>query len=117
MSITYPSIEAFYADRGGELRPELDFGVWWTGERHFPRYRVSVVHYTGDLYVLDLYSKTVELLATLPHSCEMPARVLDHCESCCYELAKRLLTGWTDHIHEPNSLQWVREALAEVRAS
>ena len=108
----FPTIAAFYAARGGERSGESDFGVWWTGERRFPRYRVSIVHDTGDIYAVDLHGGSVELLATLPHDCHIPEQVLKHKETCCYEISDRLLAGWVDRIHEPNSLQWIRDVMA-----
>ena len=50
---TYPSVDVFYA-AGGERRTlsiEHDFGVMWReGTRRRPRYRVSWIEATGELY-------------------------------------------------------------------
>lgn len=115
---TFPIIAAFYAARGGERSGESDFGVWWTGEKRgmpstWPRYRVSVVHDTGDLYAVDLHGGAVELLASGLGMAGCHG-ILKHDATCCYQIADRLLAGWVDHIHEANSLQWIRDALAGI---
>lgn len=96
----WPNMLGFYADRGGLRSGESDFGVWWTAENgRWPHYRVSVVKDTGDVYAIKTgEDESVELLGTVP--------------SGDYESAYAILEGWTDVIHYPNSLQWVRDRLA-----
>jgi hypothetical protein len=115
----YESIMRFYEERGGAHSGESDFGVFWTNpDTRFPRFRVSVVHNTGDVYALDLSRPmgSVELLGTLEHvkvCADLPNRAHDT-ELCAYKIAERVLEGWTDRINEIGSLTWVRGRLAEV---
>lgn len=107
----FPSIESFYALRGGARSGESDCGVWWTGPRPFPRYRVSVVHDTGDVYAIDeIISGVVELLATLEHDCTKHDGVTRHPPTCAYTIADERL-GDLRTMHASNSLAWAREHL------
>lgn len=108
----YSSIRAFYAARGGADSPEQDFGCWWTGAGagRFVRYRVSVVHDTGDVYALDLVGGTVLLLGTFETQCERSQFLRHHGSRCAYERADAALEGWADT--EPLALSWVRDRLS-----
>jgi hypothetical protein len=113
--IYHPSIEAFYAERGGERSGESDFGVMWTEERkRFPAFRVSVVHDTGDVYAINMSVGEVELLATLEHTklCANLRNFAHDAELCAYAHAERALDGWAETIHREGSIEWVRERLA-----
>ena len=68
---TWPNVQAFYDERGGERSGEADFGVHhWTNPNHsrataFDRWRVSVVSDTGDVYAIDRLGGEVMLLGAL----------------------------------------------------
>lgn len=115
--ITYDSLDAFYAARGGAFSGEADYGSWWLDEAQplrGPRYRVSVVHDTGDVYAINFWSQTIELLATLtPHECRPNG--LKHAATCAYTRADQLLDGWAAETAS-KPLSWVRERLQAVEA-
>ena len=100
---TYASVDAFYA-AGGERRTlsiEHDFGVMWReGTRRRPRYRVSWIEATGELYALALSEfeqlRTVELLGLVE----------------THEQVEQLLSGWEALPFDESTLEWVRERLA-----
>lgn len=104
----FANIDAFYAERGGERSGECDFGVWNYSDaegctRRWPRFRVSVVHDTGDVYALNFASLTVLLLGTLPAGrCEPHG--LRRGEGCVYDVADELFAGWADEGGKP--LSW-----------
>jgi hypothetical protein len=104
----YHNTAAFYAERGGERSPECDFGVWWSYEgRPFPRYRVSVVHSTGDIYAVELgHSPKVILLAELGGTDCSDLRNHES-SSCVYREVERILSGWSDPDVSHHSLAWV----------
>ena len=67
----WPSLNAFYNDRGGRHSVEYDFGVHNHDDTdtHLPmylrtRWRVSVMESTGDVYAVDSHDRTVQLLGT-----------------------------------------------------
>ncbi len=111
----YPSIDAFYADRGGERSGESDFGCWWTargGLSRGPFFRVSVVHETGDLYAINLTTGEVELLGSWGADPNCTGRLgLRHTEACAYSVADRVLDGWAYREKSGMSLAWVRERI------
>ena len=97
----YPTLAAFYADRGGEFSPEVDFGVH---NRHpyepYNRYRVSVVAATGDVYAIGLHwPATVFLLGWV-----RPAA--NPFDSDAYADADRRFEGWADGPGPGRSLNW-----------
>lgn len=93
------NIEGFYADDERRRRSgEVDYGVMWTTDAyHWPRYRVSYVIDTGELYALCLSHGPVELLGVF----------IDR-EAC-----ERALAGWAEACGEPHSLEWVRRRARE----
>ena len=115
MNALYLSIDSFYDMRGGRWSGESDFGVHWRDGKQWPRYRVSVVRDTGDVYAVNQQTGAVELLGNVkpepvrdggdggPYSSgQAPVDV--------YDVAELLLAGWAQpEIHE---LAWVRERLA-----
>ena len=105
----YAMIHDFYAARGGALSGESDFGAWWTdGPPRGPRYRVSAVHDTGDIYAVNQWTGEVELLGHVePGECPGGVRH-DLYAGCAYTLAEARLKGWAD---EARDLAWVRERL------
>lgn len=115
----------FFDARGGQLSPESDFGVHWAFDERtaFPRWRVSVVHDTGDVYAIQQSSAArVELLAEgLPHGCQPTiigltgsaahgSMTVEHVtNSCAYRAADFLLAGYAEE--GTRLLSWARERL------
>lgn len=97
--VLHSTLEVYY--RGDpayrERSPEVDFGVWWAEARGFPRYRVSWVQGTGELYALNHTTGAVTILAVLPTR----------------EEADCVLAGWGEHCG-PGGMEWLR---AVVRAA
>lgn len=122
----FSSIDVFYVARGGKLSGEYDFGVWWTDRAArrgmpsgWPRFSVSVVHDTGDVYAKNLTTGEVELLGMLEgHSTDQCKRYsgedwLTHDDpDCPYEKADDLFEGWTD---SDKDLHWIRMRMAMLR--
>ncbi len=109
--VRFATIHDFYTARGGERSGESDFGAWWTDGREprprGPRYRVSVVHYTGDVYAVNHWTGEVELLGSVgPTDCPDG---MDHDADCPYALVEASLKGWAE---ERRDLDWARERLA-----
>lgn len=123
MTSVYRRIEDFYQERGGAQSGECDFGAWWYDVTPAQaRYRVSVVHDTGDVYAKNHYDGSVELLGTLEHVCQPVAddetfkRSLTwHDTSCAYTRAEEALMGWSDGGQKP--LSWARERLQSRAAA
>lgn len=105
----FATIKDFYDARGGERSGESDFGAWWTDGSAIPRgprYRVSAVHETGDVYAVNHWTAEVELLGSVgPTDCP---NYLDHDPVCPYALVETRLKGWSDEAHD---LEWARERL------
>lgn len=116
----FASIDAFYRQRGGAKSGESDLGVWWRGKEPYPRYRLSWVYDTGDLYVIELSDRgaglrprqpnlhpgEVVLVATIPADTwgdppDQRFRVLD--------APGRPLHGWPLHCGPVGGLGWVIE--------
>ena len=112
---TYPSLDAFYDDRGGRMSGECDFGVGWTRPGHgWPTWRVSVVHDTGDVYArVNGYGADarVVLLGTVGSPCAVSLVNRPHGPACPYEAAERVLTDWAHHMHDLASLMWITARL------
>jgi hypothetical protein len=102
---TYASLDAFHA-AGGERRAlsiEHDFGVMWReGTRKRPRYRLSWIEATGELYTLALsefeHQRKVELLG-----------IVDE-----HEQVEQLLMGWEALPFGESTVDWVRERIAHA---
>lgn len=110
----WASIDAFYADRGGATSGESDFGVGWIGDHAFPRWRVSVVHDTGDVYAIEAGTGRVELLATLEHDCDRQGDGLrrpHNGPACAYAIGDQLLEGWAETPQK--TLSWARAKLSD----
>lgn len=103
--------DEFYAERGGKLSGEQDYGVHWrsgNGLIGHPRYRISVVHDTGDVYA-EATDGTIVLLTTLDHGCVMNG--LFHGGGpapCPYEIGERVFAGWAEVCGQPNSYEWFK---------
>ena len=95
----YPSVDAFHdLSQARALSIEHDFGVMWReGTRKRPRYRVSWVEATGELYALALsefeHLRKVELLG-----------IVDTIED-----VERVLCGWESLAYGESTLSWIRE--------
>jgi len=101
---TYPSIEAFYAENEERRRSgEADYGVWWTEPgRPWPKWRVSYIHNTGEVYAVQLNGGEVRVLGIIPPDDDV----------FYYQTLNGVLDGWADVIQELGSLQWVQDTLA-----
>jgi len=97
---TYTSIEAFYADKPERAQSgEADYGVWWTAPGlSWPKWRVSYVHKTGEVYAVQLAGPgLLKILGIVPPDTE----------GSYYQTLDRILEGWADAIHKPGSLIWI----------
>ena len=100
----YPSLEAFYnANESRRRSPEADYGVWWTeASRRWPKWRVSYVKQTGEVYAVQTTSAGhVAVLGIVPP---------DDGE-IYYQTLDRILKDWADHCGQPGGLAWVMERL------
>jgi hypothetical protein len=100
---------AFYALEARKLSLELDFGVWWTHGRSWPKYRVSLVEDTGELIaVRQASAPLLEIYYVLAVLDSPPREVADMAP---FRLAVRahadeLLDGWAGD-EAGNHLDWV----------
>jgi hypothetical protein len=107
----------FYADPVRARSPEWDFGVNWIDGPDWPRWRVSYVVETGELYAQQHMSETILLLGQLETVGEYPYgerppgawREFNRAQP-----VERILAGWADVF--PQKLDWVRDRLAADRA-
>jgi hypothetical protein len=84
--------------------PEKDFGVWWIrGTAPWPRYRVTWVKDTGEVYCYrlagwasDPWDGAIEILGGVAEEPEL----------------ERRLAGWEDKCGEDNGLEWIQRRLA-----
>ena len=103
MTEKYKNIEEFYAENEERRRSgEADYGCWWTEPGHsWPRWRVSYIQKTGEVYAVQLTGGQVKLLGVVPPDDA----------SIYYQTLDRILEGWADVIHELGSLDWVQARL------
>jgi len=106
---SYVTLEAFYSENPERRNSgEADYGCWWTEPgQEWPRWRVSYVHKTGEVYAVQLTGGHVKLLGIVPPDDD---RIY-------YRTLDRILEGWADVIHELGSLNWVHEKLQSVVVS
>lgn len=99
----YVSLTAFYEENPERKSSgEADYGVWWTEPgQPWRQWRVSYIQKTGEVYAFQLTGGKVQLLGRVPPDDE---RIY-------YRTLNRILEGWADIIHEPGSLNWVRERM------
>lgn len=102
------NIEEFYAvDPRRRSSGESDYGVWWT-ERNtrWPRYRVSYIQATGEVYAVALDAKMskVEVLARVAPDSIKPGDVYTR-------TLNSILNGWAEECGLPDSLAWIRRRL------
>ena len=121
MSLTdckvFQDVETFYADDERRRRsPEWDYGVHWQdGVTDWPRYRVSWVVETGDLYAVKPGVNGVLLLGNVPKVGEYPyTRTPGYNAWTVFknmQPIEQVLAGWAE---EPvQSLEWVLYRLAK----
>lgn len=98
-------IAEWYAERTErDLSPECDYGVWWQDGKAFPRYRVSYVQLTGEVYALEGQTQEVVVLGVVPPDTKEIGPKY-------YATLDKLLDGWEYQCGKPGSLQWVRDRL------
>jgi hypothetical protein len=71
---------------------EVDFGCWWTlrgNEREFPRWRVSWIENTGELYACQMTKDKLIVLGVIPERQEVE-RVLEGCSDSESEIYHNL---------------------------
>ncbi len=90
-----------------ERSPERDFGVWWKDEgRDYPRWRVSWVELTGEVYAVE---------ATAAPASRRRVRILGATEPGDRDAVERALDGW-ERLGEPEmELDWIRRRLGTRR--
>lgn len=118
MQSTYQTIEAFYEGEPGTIghtrkwSREIDFGVWWRNRQQpWPRFRVSFVFDTGELYAVrqaavDERPNVIVLGVMLT-----PEGVGD------LDRAEDALDGWAEQCGKPHSLQWAHERMVAAGAT
>jgi len=102
---TYADIEEFYSENEERRRSgEADYGVWWTETGcNWPRWRVSYIQKTGEVYAVQLTpGGEVKLLGVVPPDDG----------TIYYQTLDLILEGWVDAINEPGSLNWLQEQLS-----
>lgn len=100
----FHTLEHFYDTAPDAVRrqsPESDFGVLWTEPDlpfpTYPRYRVSWVERSGELYALELDGdERLEVLGVTYAPDEA-------------------LQGWEYECEKPGSLEWVRERISRIQ--
>jgi hypothetical protein len=93
------NLEEFYEANPLRKRSgEVDFGVMWRPPLHMSwHHRVSWIKYTGEVYAYDGATGEVLVLGATPPNNR--------------EAIEAALEGWTNHIHDADSLTWVRYRL------
>ena len=78
----------------------VSFGTWWSDNpRSFPRWRVEWSEVSGHLFAVN--NSNEEQLEIF---CQMKDRAdIDS-----------LMEGWSDHIYEPCSLEWIRRRCSDL---
>jgi hypothetical protein len=104
-----PSLDHFYSEDPRRQRSrESDFGVQWREEAAGPRFRVSWIEATGELYALRQDpSHMVELLGRVPRS--------GHPDPLRSDLiVEAVLAGWEHRCGQPGSLRWARDSVRAI---
>lgn len=109
----YGTLREFYEDDPRrKLSGEADYGVHWRlGDVTFPRWRVSYVHETGEVYAVCLVpgsQQQVVVMGVVPP---------DEGEGVYYRTLDRILDGWEFECGKPRSLDWVMGRLSAVLPS
>ena len=105
----FDNLEQYYAaDDRRRWSPECDYGCDWsrnTGPIDI-KYRVSYVKETKEIYIIPTGCPDQEL--------QVIARISQTPGSSVYfGRLDKILKGWEDQIHKPNSLKWLTEKLGE----
>lgn len=111
----YPSLAAFYsAAPERRTSPEDHFGVdWHAGDHDFPRWRVSYLRATHEIYAVQLnpgLPGPVRLLGIVP-----PDPTIDPRRDRWRPMLDRVFDGWDDPDISGNDLAWVEQRLAAVQ--
>jgi hypothetical protein len=111
---TYTSLHSFYsADPRRDRSPEWDYGVEWRGEYDWPRYRVSWVVETGEVYAYRQGGdESVRVLGVVDRVGEYPYSA-GHDAWAAFRDAQpieRVLEGWAEQ--PTQELSWVVGRLA-----
>lgn len=101
---SYDSIDAFYAARDTRFGwSEVDYGCFWRwGNSWSPRYRVTYVRGSGEVYVMQFGGKRNN------GRIEVFGQCLD------FGLLEQALAGWAEQGERPRSLLWLVEALRKA---
>ena len=114
--LVFHSIEDFYTDNPKRRHSgEADFGAHWRNGRRpdsnfTPRYRISYVEETGELYAEEHRSGAVFLVGVVP------SEDINHTGEERYweKLDREILKGWSMQCARNDyGIQWVKERLAE----
>lgn len=111
---TYPTLEDFYDGEPGSAgftrkwSGEVDFGVWWKNRTvPWPRYRVSFVVDTGEVYAF-----------RQAHTDDRPdVIVLGVTEPGNKDRIETILEGWVDWCGRDGGLQWVHAQMVNAGAT
>jgi hypothetical protein len=106
----YGSIDGFYGARPERITSgEADYGVHWRDRnRDWPRWRVSYIQVTGEVYATCTGGQAngeVRVLGIVPADPVRPGEVY-------YRTLDRILDGWADPKVSGFRLSWVAERLA-----
>jgi hypothetical protein len=102
--LAYASIEEFYEARGTRFGwSEVDYGGgWrWSSSRRPPRYRVTYVRGSGEIYVMQFGGR-------------QNGRVEVYGQTDDYATLEQILAGWWEHCERPRSLLWLVGRLKEA---
>lgn len=112
-----------HADKAGEyVEDGHDFGIHWRGPARAryrltwmgPRYRAEDSAPAGELYLANLAEGSIELLCVIPPT---TYEVSDSSLSVAGDPAfnvRAILSGWEEVEDTPNSVDWVRDRVAEA---
>ena len=134
MKRIFPNIEEYYSDNEIRRRSgEADYGVWWRSQHtDWPRYRISYVQTTGEVYILEQSgndrvnsedSGLVIILAVVPpdYDCRfddgecgpaMAGRDRSRCHHVYSRTLETILDGWGHKCMTPDGVERVKERLA-----
>lgn len=110
--------DVFVADPVRARSPEWDYGVHWTeGGRDWPRWRVSWIVETGELYAVESSnSPAVEVivLGVIEKDGEYPysAGTRAWSEFNRRQPIEKLMDGWAED--GPRTLDWIRNRIARA---
>ena len=100
-----------------KFSPEADYGVAWHGPdgSEHPRWRVSYLVLTGEIYAhcQSHQNTTVIVLGVCPPDYD-PLNLSQTTSYCLpyYETLNKILDGWSEEMHSPDGLDWIRQRLS-----